>query len=255
MYNQVAQLIIEKASMRRQRQAFLRRQAKLEREYIGILLRYFKGQRERVMGLFPGHKKDLVLDKLRISRILDQLETGWFRETKKLQDVSQEPIENALLMGVRQAISNIENAVDITELNTQVALLRRTNKLRNVSLTTFNQIKAELGKGLNLGESIDTMADRIDHMFDLTKRRAIVIARTETAGAMSEGSLMTYKDNDVKLKRIVTAGDDRVREKHRDNAAEGAIPVDQPFIGTGEMYPGETEIMCRCSLIPIISDS
>lgn len=252
MYKQVAQLIIEKASMRRQRQAFLRRQARLEREYIGILLRYFKEQRQRVMGLFPGHKKDLVLDKLRISRILDQLETGWFREIEELKDISQEPIENALLMGVRQAISNIENAVGVSELNTQVALLKRTNKLRNVSMTTFNQIKAELGKGLNLGESIDTMADRIDHMFDLTNRRAIVIARTETSSAMSEGSLMTYKDNDVKLKRIVTAGDDRVRATHTTNASAGAIPVDQSFPGTGEMYPGETEIMCRCALIPVI---
>lgn len=252
MYKQIAKLLVEKVSRRRQRQSFIRIQGRLEKEYIDILLLYFREQRKRIMNLFPGNKKDLMSDKLLISRMLDRLETGWSRETEKLQGVSQKPIENSLDAGSNIVISNINNAVSMSEHNLQMALLRRNNKLRNVSLTTFNQIKGQLSEGLRLGEAVDTMADRIGHVFDVSKHRALVIARTETASAMSEGSYITYKENGVELKRVVTAGDERVRETHRTNAGAGAIPVDQPFPGTGEMYPGESEIMCRCALIPVI---
>jgi hypothetical protein len=47
-------------------------------------------------------------------------------------------------------------------------------------------------------------------------------------------------------KERVTAGDERVRETHTADAEEGPIDFNSPYPHTGEMYPGESEIECRC---------
>jgi len=66
--------------------------------------------------------------------------------------------------------------------------------------------------------------------------RAFMIARTETASALSQSSLDAMNEMGIEGKEWVTAGDDAVSEECQGNEAEGVIPVNQAFSG-GVMAP------------------
>ena len=88
------------------------------------------------------------------------------------------------------------------------------------------------------------------------RARALRIARTQTAGAVSTGRHAGMVAAGCELKGWITSGDAEVRESHRDAGIKYArgIPVQEPFIvnGIALMYPGDpagppAEIVnCRC---------
>jgi len=85
---------------------------------------------------------------------------------------------------------------------------------------------------------------------DMSRHRAELIARTETANALSTASLDSMKDMGIEGKEWVTAGDDRVSDECLSNEADGVIPVNQAFSG-GVMAPPQHPD-CRCTVAPAI---
>ena len=83
---------------------------------------------------------------------------------------------------------------------------------------------------------------------DMSKYRSELIARTETANALSQASLDSMADMGIEGKEWVTAGDDLVSDECLGNEAEGVIPVNQSFSG-GVMAPPQHPD-CRCALAP-----
>jgi len=83
---------------------------------------------------------------------------------------------------------------------------------------------------------------------DMSKYRSELIARTETANALSQASLDSMADMGIEGKEWVTAGDDLVSDECLGNEAEGVIPVNQSFSG-GVMAPPQHPD-CRCALSP-----
>ena len=82
----------------------------------------------------------------------------------------------------------------------------------------------------------------------MTKHRSELIARTETASALSAASLDTMADMGIDGKEWVTVGDDNVTDDCLGNEAEGVIPVNQAFSG-GTMAPPQHPD-CRCTVAP-----
>lgn len=83
---------------------------------------------------------------------------------------------------------------------------------------------------------------------DMSRYRSELIARTETANALSTASLDRMKDMGIEGKEWVTAGDDKVSDECLGNEAEGVIPVNQSFSG-GVMAPPQHPD-CRCTVAP-----
>lgn len=83
---------------------------------------------------------------------------------------------------------------------------------------------------------------------DMSRYRSQLIARTETASALSQASLDTMVGMGIEGKEWVTAGDDDVSDECLGNEAEGAIPVNQAFSG-GVMAPPQHP-NCRCVIAP-----
>lgn len=83
---------------------------------------------------------------------------------------------------------------------------------------------------------------------NMSTYRSQMIARTETANALSQSSLDAMRDMGIEGKEWVTAGDDRVSPECQGNEAEGVIPTDQAF-GSGLMAPPQHP-NCRCALAP-----
>ena len=82
---------------------------------------------------------------------------------------------------------------------------------------------------------------------DMKKFRSTMIARTETADALSQASLDTMKDMGIDGKEVV--GNDPC-EICQANIADGVIPVNQAF-SSGDMAP-PFHPNCECALAPAI---
>jgi len=111
-------------------------------------------------------------------------------------------------------------------------------------------LKKTLASGVDVGESIPKLAERISGVFtDAKGYRSTLIARTEVLNASNSGALEAYKQSGVvEKKEWLSTMDDRVRDEHAALNGE-VVGIDKPF-SNGEMYPGECN--CRCTIIAVI---
>ena len=116
---------------------------------------------------------------------------------------------------------------------------------------TKTRLAQTISDGIKNKRGIPGLQRDIKNTFaDMSKYRSRMIARTETANALSTASLDSMKDMGIKGKEWVTAGDDMVSDECMGNESEGVIPVNQSFSG-GVMAPPQHP-NCRCTVAPAI---
>ncbi len=120
--------------------------------------------------------------------------------------------------------------------------------------TDYDQLKEIVVLGMKEGAGVDVIGRNIREYFDeMSVARAKTIARTETGRLVSEATNDAYNQSAVITgKEWLTAGDSKVRDEHRLNAEAGVIGNNDAFPGSGEHYPGESTINCRCALAPAV---
>lgn len=238
-------LVIDKqATIRR---SFLRLQSAQERAFRGKVRNFFDNQKDQVIKTLSGDKA--AID---ISKIINDLQRVFEKEDSRLAKAITPYYKQAAEAGASFAYSllNIEKEPIINES----VLLNRTKKISVINNTVFNQIKIELSEGVDSGETINQITDRIKGLYtEIYKNQSLTIARTETSSMMNESMLTTYKSEGVSKKKWLSARDNKTREEHLANDSAGAIPMDQPF-PNGEMYPSHKSINCRCSLSPVVRE-
>lgn len=148
------------------------------------------------------------------------------------------PIEKAINWAEKHGAKLVTQMDEETKRRLAGVISRGIESKRGIpgTATDIRKWAAELNKDIK------------NTFIDMTKYRSELIARTETANALSTASLDTMKDMGIDGKEWVTAGDDRVSEECQGNEAEGVIPVSQAF-SSGAMAPPEHPD-CRCSLSP-----
>jgi SPP1 gp7 family putative phage head morphogenesis protein len=135
----------------------------------------------------------------------------------------------------------------------------RENKLSGVPQDVFDRIKSAVETGLDKGESIEKLSDRLRSEFNaLGKDRARVIAMTETASAYGAARQEAMEQSGVEFKKWLTSGAATVRPAHA--AANGqTVRVDEPFEVGGESLEGPGDpngspgnvINCHCVAIAV----
>ena len=114
---------------------------------------------------------------------------------------------------------------------------------------TKRRLAGVISRGIENKRGIPGISRDLRSTFDdMSKYRSELIARTETANALSEASLITMDDMGITGKEWVTAGDDLVSEDCQGNEAEGVIPVGQTFSGGVSAPPQHPD--CRCAISP-----
>jgi uncharacterized protein with gpF-like domain len=140
------------------------------------------------------------------------------------------------------------------------------NFLVRIPNETYNMVFAEIVDGVNGGESVPQVANRVDRVLTYTgsenwPNRARVIAQTETTRAYGAGTLAAGLEQSrvtgrLLRKRWDSTRDNRVRASHR--AVNGTtVDLGMPFYVDGyllqfpgdPMGPPETVINCRCDLV------
>lgn len=141
-----------------------------------------------------------------------------------------------------------------------------TNRMAATPDSVFDLIAAEVSRGANAGEGAQEIRGRVASVLSTTDtprwtNRALVVARTETIGALNAGKQDAFAQlaNDLQqpFEQIwVSTLDGRTRDTHR--RADGQrVPTGTPFqVGGASLRfpgdplgPGRETIQCRCTTI------
>lgn len=125
------------------------------------------------------------------------------------------------------------------------------NRLVRVPEEVYGLVTHEVAVGINLGEGIPKLRDRIDSVLSTTgsdrwSNRATVIARSEVIGALNAGRMEAFlaaaaEEPDVQFETIWLSTDDkRTRPTHVESDGQ-RVPLGSPFIVGGFQlwFPGD----------------
>lgn len=181
--------------------------------------------------------------------------------TAKTAATATPHIRDAVQAGIDRTANQLATTTSSLEGVEQIIQARANRLAGQVTQTTFDQIQQALADGYQQGESIQQLATRIRHVFDVARSRAQTIARTEIPAAMNQASLEFANSRPagtVAHKEWLAVHDQRTRMTHR--VADGQKqPVFMPFAvgGTLMMHPGDPTappdetISCRCTMLMV----
>jgi SPP1 gp7 family putative phage head morphogenesis protein len=131
-------------------------------------------------------------------------------------------------------------------------LSNATNRLSNVGNEVWAGARDQLVQGLQAGEDLNALKDRVTSSIDTSGYRAELIARTEVSGALNSGELEQMQQVQVKgmTKEWLAVMDARTRPEHAEANGE-KVDVDGTF-SIGE-EPGDAP-NCRCTYIFDVPD-
>ena len=140
------------------------------------------------------------------------------------------------------------------------------NRLSREPQETFDLVAGQIAAGVTLGEGMPELRDRVDEVLSTTKsarwkNRAVVIARTESLGALNGSRTDAFQafaeEGGEGMERMwLSTIDSRTRPSHV--LADGQrVGLAEPFIvgGFPLMFPGDPSgpagevIQCRCTTL------
>lgn len=185
---------------------------------------------------------------------LDQL-IDWGAQDEALAAVLNPVWEEAFNAGARST----EQAFGIKAVQaprlTDYLRQHGLERVKGINETTRDKLAASLADGLEAGESMAQLVKRVqEYMPKVQAERAAAIAGSEAHTSLQAGSFEQMRFGGVRTKTWVTAGDEDVRDSHR-NIYPKTIPINERF-SNGLMYPGDPSgapgevIRCRCDMLP-----
>lgn len=208
-----------------------------------ILKRFWKEQEKRVKEAFTSEKS---IRNKGLNNFFDlELEIKLCKETfiPVITDILERAGKASLMGDKFEITGNIASWLD----NKAEIFAKRINE------TTFEELKTQLNIGVNEGETLSQLADRVEQTYkDIERARALTITRTETQGSMQKGKFEAYNQYGMNIKIWVAVMDANTRDSHA--YLDGMeVPINMPF-ENGLQYPGDPSgpaeeiINCRCTI-------
>lgn len=173
------------------------------------------------------------------------------------------PVSREVVIGFgNRAVREFITDATFNVRSADVAAFLRTllPKLTGVTKVTRKQVARLLERGIESGDTTNTMAKNLRGLFDdISKGRALTIVRTEVARASNYGVLEGYKQASVDGKQWLSTQDALVRAEHQELEGD-IVGIDEEFevAGYTAQYPGdfgapEMDVNCRCGILPVIN--
>jgi HK97 family phage portal protein len=227
---------------------------KNERGFANAMKKYFQSQQDRI-------NKSLEKSVKAATDNPDEL-LDWEAEDSALV-AALSPLWIASLQdGFETVNETYEFGISLDEVNFRFTEWVEENGLKQakeINDTTQDKLRKTLSEGIQEGESIPKLRDRVSSVYTEAKTsRATTIARTETHNTVGAGTHETYKAVNVSQKEWLTSMDGRERPSHA--ALNGEVAgIDRAF-SNGLMYPGdpggspEEIVNCRCVELPVLPE-
>lgn len=152
-------------------------------------------------------------------------------------------------------------AFDVQDPNVIRAMERQLQRFaEEVNDTTWDALKASLAEGIDAGEGIGQLAERVDAiMVDRIRSSKETIARTEVTASSTIGTQESWRQSGVVTgKEWLAALDDRTRKTHVEAHGQ-VVGLDEDFHvggatgpGPGMMSSAKESVNCRCSMVPVL---
>lgn len=180
---------------------------------------------------------------------------------KEFRQVARPAIKEMVNEAGNNAMEDVGAKVsfDVSDPNVVRFLEQRAQRFaKRVNETTWSQLKESLSDGIDNGEGLDALIERVEAvMGERIRSSGEAIARTEVIGATNGGTMAAWRQSGVVVgKTWLAALDARTRETHTDAHGQ-TVDLDKDFtVGGGHgPHPGaiglpEEDIMCRCSMVP-----
>lgn len=267
---------VELAMREKISKALIQRTDTRETEMRKKLLFLFNEQKEKVLSRLSGgvEKAFDKKDKARISTIADVSEDNelWF---SPLMDLIKIFVEGEGILQIQELVDGVVFYMATEEVK---KFLKKDGArfIPAVNEETSSLIRQELADGVDKGESIPKLRDRIEKVYaDAAGYRAERIARTEVLRASNFATEEAYRQSGVvSQKEWLTAHDERVCPwcGPKDGTK---VDLDSDFAKKGDTIVGTNESgkkvrltiglsnvsapplhpNCRCTLIPVLSDN
>lgn len=160
-------------------------------------------------------------------------------------------VESALAAGLVNAV--IDKDALIAEWATGVM-----SRVQDINAYTAERVAKIIIDGLSENQSVEQIAAEVRSLFsNMSKSRAITIARTESLGASNFAQFQVYTIAGTPFKRWIATMDEKTRDSHASTHNQ-LRTMNEPFDvdGSPMMFPGDPEgpakevINCRCALVP-----
>lgn len=193
-------------------------------------------------GVNPKHFFDVTTELIEAKKIFNPLMANMYSK------IGQETLDNVANGFTGKASESFRTSQDMLQ-----NLEHRSEFFIGSMLNTdYEELSAIIVEQMKDGAGVDVIGRAIRQYFDdMSVARAKTIARTETGRLVSQATNDAYQQSElITGKEWITAGDDRVRDEHVANA--GVIVGTDGVFPSGEKYPAEHTINCRCVLAPTV---
>jgi SPP1 gp7 family putative phage head morphogenesis protein len=247
----------------------MRIQLRYEKQYIKTLKPIFKQQEAEALENLEAHASEYLSDvskaaqqKLFDDSYYDQLMTTKLQPL--LQDLTNTQGGLALVFA-----GDDENEFHLTSNMIQY-LQRNTLKMAtNYNDQTLDQLNTTLAEGIEAGEGIGDLKNRIKEVYDeIDSYRATRVARTETLKASNNATVEAYRQTGFVKNKVWVVNPDACSQCEEFNGK--SVPLDDSFLPLGGSYTvtdeegNETTFTnnydtieepplhpnCRCTIIP-----
>jgi HK97 family phage portal protein len=260
---------------------FLSTQRPVEKKFLKEVRGYFFKQRKRVLEALSDYFGNKSMEEIQ-GEVLNEVAS---LRRDLTDDILDDHGEEALLRKVLTPLYSLAIKTGVEDLATTLGdidfvfepinpsyLGHMEMRLTRIPPKMVNTIKIQLRETLveaiGLGESTAQMADRVREVYRIASSRALTIARTESAAAISSGRFEYTKEKGYRHHKWITAGDENERSNHH-NMRNSIANVGDKFkftLGpnTGSFttlrYPSDMSapagevINCRCVAIPVVEE-
>lgn len=231
----------------------------LQNDYVKALTVLFKNYKVKALEAFEQHKgarlmqiEPTDIDIIRLSELLRELGLVYIIAPGK--EITADFVRKGYTAGTMYAVValqrvGVEAVIGEGPADWRVIdslKVRNLSALRGITDEMNKQIISELTEGINRGESIPKLAERIaEKVKEIGIVRATVMARTETITAFTQGTIIRYQQAGIEKAEWLTAKDMRLCAQCL--ALDGKI---FRLDSNHEIPPRHP--MCRCALLPFL---
>ncbi len=154
---------------------------------------------------------------------------------------------------VFQSVLGVDVLIREPWLNAKMVDFTTTNVklITSMSNKYFDQIEGMVLRGINEGTRHEEIRDNIIRQLGAAKNQAKLIARDQVSKFNGQLTKLRQTSVGIKKYRWITAGDTRVRARHRVNEDIGIFSWKTP---PPDGHPGQA-VQCRCVAEPIFTES
>jgi len=229
-----------------------------ERSIKGQVELYFDQQKQGILDLLAKTKS--VKSAKAQKGVMDDITKMKATDEAKLRKLLKEVAGTVMIAEANEALNEI-GVAGIFEDNRAAAAIATQAKEDGFAITntTYKAVTATMEEGINQGEGIPELSQRIRDVFDTNRKRSLLIARTETVRAANTGIQLAYEQEGVEKKEWLTFLDENTREDHAH--ADGQVVLTSETFNVGSskmMYAGDPAggvgqvANCRCRIVPVI---